>query len=109
MTLQTLAVMAERAIMTIPEDEISMGRIITCLAIAGLLIIPMLIFRQRIVKILCSCGIEVFLFLACRLYFGSESIVTQIMCWITAAVACIVTVAIVNRINWGNLRGKRDL
>jgi hypothetical protein len=31
------------------------------------------------------------------------------MCWFTAAVACIVTVAIVNRINWGNLRGKRDL
>jgi hypothetical protein len=109
MTLQTLAVMAERAIMTIPEDEISMGRIITCLAIAGLLIIPMLIFRQRIVKILCACSIEVCLFLACRLYFGYDSIVTQIMCWFTAAVACIVTVAIVNRINWGNLRGKRDI
>ena len=109
MTLQKLALMAERAIMTIPEEEISMGKIITCLLIAGLLIVPMLIFRQRIVKILCSCSIEVCLFLACRLYFGYDSIVTQIMCWITAAVACIVTVAIVNRINWGNLRGKRDI
>ena len=109
MTLQTLAYMAERAVMTIPEDEISVGKIITCLVIAGLLIIPLLIFRQRIVKILCACSIEVCLFLACRLYFGSESVVTQIMCWVTAAVACIVTVAIVNRINWGNLRGKRDI
>lgn len=109
MTLQTLAVMAKRAIMTIPEEEISVGKIITCLVISGLLIIPMLIFRQRIVKILCACSIEVCLFLACRLYFGSESVVTQIMCWVTAAVACIVTVAIVNRINWGNLRGKRDI
>ena len=109
MTLQKLALMAERAIMTIPEEEISMGKIITCLLIAGLLIVPMLIFRQRIAKILCSCSIEVCLFLACRLYFGYDSIVTQIMCWITAAVACIVTVAIVNRINWGNLRGKRDI
>ena len=107
--LQAIALWASRAVMTIPEEEISMGKIITCLLIAGLLIVPMLIFRQRIVKILCSCSIEVCLFLACRLYFGYDSIVTQIMCWITAAVACIVTVAIVNRINWGNLRGKRDI
>ena len=63
MTLQTLAVMAERAIMTIPEDEISMGRIITCLAIAGLLIIPMLIFRQRIVKIIVQVMLYTFLVL----------------------------------------------
>ena len=109
MHLQALALWASRAVMTVPKEEISMGKTVTCLVIAALLILPMLFFRQRIVKILCSCGIEVFLFLACRLYFGSESIVTQIMCWITAAVACIVTVAIVNRINWGNLRGTRDL
>ena len=109
MHLQALALWASRTVMTVPEEEISMGKIIACLVIAALLILPMLFFRQRIVKILCSCGIEVCLFLACRLYFGSESVVTQIMCWFTAAVACIITVAIVNRINWGDLRGKRDL
>ena len=65
-------------------------------------------FRQRIVKILCACSIEVCLFLACKLYFGSESLVTQIMCRVIAAVACIATVAIVNRINRGILSGKRD-
>lgn len=107
--LQSLALFAERAVMTLPKEEIEMGKILTWLILAGLLLIPMLILRQRIVKILCSCTIEVCLFIACRLYFGSESIVTQIMCWLTAAVACIITVAIVNRINWGNLRGKRDL
>ena len=36
------------------------------LAAAFVLLIPMLIFRQRIVKILCSCSVEVCLFLACR-------------------------------------------
>ena len=94
---------------TIPAEELPLGMIIAELAIAFLLIILMLIFRRRILKILCGCGAEICLFLACKLFFGSDSIITQIMCWFTAAVACIVTVAIVNRINWGNLRGKRDL
>ena len=109
MLLSNMALFAEPAVRTVPAEEIQMGKIIACLALAFVLLIPMLIFRQRIVKILCSCSVEVCLFLACRLYFGSDSIVTQIMCWFTAAVACIITVAIVNRINWGNLRGKRDL
>jgi hypothetical protein len=109
MLLSYIALLAERTVMTLPAEEIQMGKIIACLAVAFALLIPMLFFRQRIVKILCSCSVEVCLFIACRLYFGSDSIVTQIMCWLTAAVACIITVAIVNRINWGNLRGKRDL
>ncbi|MBO5510688.1 MAG: hypothetical protein J6B24_03050 [Clostridia bacterium] len=83
--------------------------IITELAIAFLLIVMMLIFRRRILKILCACGAEICLFWACNLFFGPDSLITQIMRWVTAAVACIVTVSIVNRINWGNLRGKRDL
>ncbi len=94
---------------TVPFEEVSMGVVIAELCIAFLLLMVMLIFRKRIVKILCACGAEVCLFLACKLFFGADSIITQIMCWFTAAVACIVTVAIVNRINWGNLRGKRDL
>ena len=91
---------------TIPTEELPLGMIIAELAIAFLLIILMLIFRRRILKILCGCGAEICLFLACKLFFGSDSIITQIMCWFTAAVACIVTVAIVNRINWSNLRGR---
>ena len=94
---------------TVPDEELPLGMIIAELAIAFILVVLMLIFRPRILKILCGCGAEVCLFLACKLFFGSDSIITQIMCWFTAAVACIVTVAIVNRINWGNLRGKRDL
>ena len=109
MLLSYIALLAERTVMSLPAEEIQMGKIIACLAVAFVLLIPMLFLRQRIVKILCACSIEVCLFLACRLYFGYDSIVTQIMCWFTAAVACIVTVAIVNRINWGNLRGKRDI
>lgn len=94
---------------TVPTEELPLGMIIAELAIAFILVVLMLIFRRRILKILCGCGAEICLFLACKLFFGSDSIITQIMCWFTAAVACIVTVAIVNRINWGNLRGKRDL
>ena len=109
MPLSYFALLAERAVMTVPAEEIQMGKIIACLAVAFVLLIPMLFLRQRIIKILCSCSVEACLFLACRLYFGSDSIITQIMCWFTAAVACIITVAVVNAINWGNLRGKRDL
>lgn len=94
---------------TIPAEEIPFGVVIAELAIAFVLFLAMLIFRQRVLKILCACGTEICLFLACKLFFGSDSIITQIMCWLTAAVACILTVVIVNHINWGNLRGKRDL
>lgn len=94
---------------TVPSEEVPMGVVITELAIAFCLLVFMCITRSRGLKIFCGCGAEVCLFLACKLYFGSDSIITQIMCWLTAAVACIVTVAIVNRVNWSNLRGKRDL
>lgn len=97
------------SVRTVPTEELPLGTIITELVIAFVLIVMMLIFRRRILKILCGCGAEVCLFLACKLFFGGDSIITQVMCWFTAAVACIVTVALVNRINWGNLRGKRDL
>ena len=91
---------------TIPTEELPLGMIIAELAIAFLLIILMLIFRRRILKILCGCGAEICLFLACKLFFGSDSIITQIMCWVTGAVACIVTIAFVNSVNWSNLRGR---
>ena len=83
--------------------------VITELVIAVCLLVLMFISRKHGLKIFCGCGAEICLFLACKMFFGSDSLITQIMCWVTAAVACIVTVSIVNRVNWSNLRGKRDL
>lgn len=91
---------------TLPKEEIPLGTLITELVIAALLLGLMFIFRRRFLKILCGCGAEVCLFLACKLAFGPDALLTQIMCWITAAVACIVTVSIVNRINWSKLQAK---
>ena len=93
---------------TLPAEEIPWGTLITELVIAVLLFAFMFIFRRRFLKILCGCGSEVCLFLACKLAFGPDSLITQIMCWITAIAACIITVSIVNRINWSNLRGRPD-
>ena len=97
------------SVRTVPAEEIPLGKIIAELAIAFVLLVAMLIIRRRSLKIMCVCGAEICSFLACKLFFGSESIITQIMCWFTAAVACVITVAGVNAIHWGNLRGKRDL
>ncbi len=97
------------SVRTVPAEELPWGKIITELVIAFALLVIMLIVRRRSLKIMCACGAEICLFLACKLFFGSESIITRIMCWFTAAVACIITVAVVSAINWGNLRGKRDL
>lgn len=94
---------------SVPPDAMPLWVVIAELAVALVFFVVMLIFRRRVIKILCACGTEICLFLACRHFFGSDSIITQIMCWFTAAAACILTVVIVNRINWGNLRGKRDL
>ncbi len=91
---------------TLPKEEIPLGTLITELVIAVLLLSFMFIFRKRFLKVLCGCGSEVCLFLACKLAFGPDALLTQIMCWITAAVACIITVSIVNRINWSKLQAK---
>ncbi len=91
---------------TAPVEEIPWGIVITELVFAVLFFVFMFIIRKRFLKIICACGSEICLFLACKLTFGPNAFITQIMCWVTAAVACIVTVSIVNRINWSNLRGK---
>ena len=93
----------------VPMEEIPLGVVITELVIALLLLALMFFTRSRGLKIFCGCGAEICLFFACKLFFGSDSLITLIMRWLTAAVVCIVTVSIVNRINWSNLRGKRDL
>ncbi len=76
------------------------------LVIAALLFALLFVFRKRFLRLSCICGTVICLFLACKQYFGPDSILTQIMCWVTAAAACVLTVAIVNRIDWSALRGK---
>ena len=91
---------------SVPMENIPWGVLITELAIALVLMVIMFLVRRRFLKILCICSAEICLFLACKLAFGPDAIITQIMCWFTAAVVCIITVSIVNLINWSNLRGK---
>lgn len=86
--------------------EVELAPIIAYLAAMAVLVVLLILFRKRFLKIICACGAEICLFLACKLFFGEESVFTVIMQWITAAAACIVTVAIVNRINWSNMRGR---
>ena len=90
----------------LPATEIPLGILIAELVVAVLLLILTFLFRRQFLKILCICGAEVCLFLACKLAFGPEAWITNVMRWITAAVACIITVSIVNRINWSDLRDK---
>lgn len=85
--------------------ERPMGIIITELVFAFLLLVALFLFRGRFMKILCACGSEVLLFMACKAAFGSDAIITQILCWVTAAAICALTVSIVNRIDWKSLRG----
>lgn len=93
---------------TLPSEEIPKALLIAELVAAVLFLIFALLFRKRFLKIICLCGTEICLFLACKQAFGSEALVTDIMRWITAAVACIVTVSIVNRINWRNVGGRSE-
>ncbi|MBE6652283.1 MAG: hypothetical protein E7610_02570 [Ruminococcaceae bacterium] len=92
----------------LPAESIPKGVLITEIVLAVLLAVGVFLFRRRFLKIICACSTEILLYLICKLVFGPESIITKIMCWITAAVVCIITVSIVNRINWSNLRGRPD-
>lgn len=89
-------------------EDANIGLVVFELVIAVILLALLFLVRKRFLKIMCICGSEICLFLACKMFFGEDSIITMIMCWITAAAACVVTVAIVNRIDWKNLRGKND-
>lgn len=99
--------MTQNASLAILAEDISLGTLITELIICLLLIALLFLFRQRFLKIICACGAEVCLWLACKMAFGSDAIISQILTWITALVAIIVVIAVVNRIDWSNLRGKK--
>ena len=89
-------------------EGFSLGTLITELVICSLLIALLFFFRQRFLKMLCACGAEICLWLSCKMAFGDDAILTQIMTWITALAAIIIVIAIVNRIDWSNLRGKKS-
>ena len=84
-----------------------LGTFITELVICALLVALVFLFKHRFMKIACACGAEVCLWLAIKMAFGSEAVISQIFTWLTALVAIIIMVTIVNRIDWSNLRGKR--
>ena len=73
-----------------------------------LFLILAIVIRKRFVRLVCLSGIEVCAWLACKMIFGEEFILTTIMTWVTAALTLLITIAIVNRIDCGSLRGKRE-
>ena len=91
---------------TLPAEELPIGKLITVLIIAAALVTITFLVRKKFFKIIFISSAEICLFLACKAAFGPDSIITQIMCWITAAVVCMMTLSIVNNINWSNLRGR---
>jgi D-alanyl-lipoteichoic acid acyltransferase DltB (MBOAT superfamily) len=88
-------------------DTIPYARIVYALVAALVCLAIVLLFKSHFVKILFGCAFFIFLWMATKHAFGSNSLVTQIMCWVTAAAVCALTIAIVNRIDWTKLRGKR--
>ncbi len=88
----------------LPAEEIEWTVLICHLVASVVLLASMFIFRRRFLKIIFGCTSEMCLFLACKEYFGSDALITQIFCWITAVIVCIVTVTIVNSIDWNKLR-----
>ncbi len=88
----------------LPAEEINWTILVTCLVAAVISLALVFVFRRRFLKILCGCASEICLFMACKEYFGSNALITQIACWVTAVIVCIVTVTIVNSIDWNKLR-----
>ncbi len=89
------------------EDGFSLSTLIIELVIAAILVVCLFLCRQRTLKIICACGAEICLWLASKMAFGEEAILSQIMTWFTALVAIIIVITIVNRIDWSNLRGRK--
>jgi hypothetical protein len=92
----------------LPEEELSRPFLIASLLAAAILLISAFLFRRRFLKVLFLCGTEICLFLACKEAFGSEAFITDVMRWVTALVACIVTVSIVNHIDWSGVGGRSN-
>ena len=80
--------------------------IIVELVLAVILLAFVFLFRQRLAKLFCACGVEICLWLACDMAFPN-TLISTVMTWLTAIVAIIVVISIVNHIDWSNLRGKK--
>lgn len=76
------------------------------LVLAAILLVLVFLFRQRLAKLICACGSEICIWLACDMALPN-SLLTTIMTWITAFAAIIIVISIVNHIDWSNLRGKK--
>ncbi|MBE6557870.1 MAG: hypothetical protein E7661_02510 [Ruminococcaceae bacterium] len=94
--------------LSILAESFSVGTLIVELLIFALLVALIFMFKHRFMKIICACGAEVCLWLTSKMAFGSDALISQILTWITALVAIIVVITVVNRIDWSNLRGKRQ-
>lgn len=94
-------------VLSASADQLSTGTLITELALCAILLVLLFLFKQRFLKMICACGAEICLWLACKMAFGTDSLITQIMTWVTALAAIVIVIAIVNHIDWSNLRGKK--
>ena len=91
----------------LPSTHVSTTTLIVVeLVLAVILAVLVFLFRQRLAKLVCACGAEICLWLACDMAFPN-SILTTIMTWVTAVAAIIIVISIVNHIDWSNLRGKK--
>lgn len=66
------------------------------LALVALLVLS----KNRLVKILSGCGVEICAWQICKAAAGPDALLTRIMTWVTASVLIILTLAIVNSIKW---------
>ncbi len=80
--------------------------IISELVLSGIFLILVFLFKPKLLKIICACASEFMLWFACDLAFPN-TILSEIMTWLTAFVAIVVVITIVNHIDWSNLRGKK--
>lgn len=60
----------------------------------------LLLFKSSLVRLTSLCAIEICFWQVCKYAIGSNSLLTKITTWITAAVLIILTLAIVNSIHW---------
>jgi hypothetical protein len=63
--------------------------------------------KNRLIRILGCCGVEICLWQICKAVFGEEALLTRIMTWVTAGVLIVLTLAIVNSIKWHHY-GEKD-
>lgn len=91
--------------LSIWSPEMDIPTVIFELVVCLLMVVAFFLFRHRMFKIICAFLAEICLWMASRMAFGKEFIVSEILNWVTAIAVLGLMIAIVNRINWGSLRG----